>query len=160
LSTVTSEPAGYLLPLRLLAGFRTLIDALNVELAQRGHPDLRPMHGFVFQAIGARGTSAVELARRLGISKQAAGKIIENLERRGYVRRHPDRADARSKIVTLTERGVDALVQSEQIFNDLRRQWADRIGADRLSELESDLASLTPPETMPLDVPGWFGGAA
>jgi DNA-binding MarR family transcriptional regulator len=152
------EPAGYELPLRLLAGFRSLIDALNAELGRQGHPDLRPMHGFVFQAIGT-GTTAVELGRRLGISKHAAGKTIENLERRGYVERRSDPGDARSKLVHLTDRGIDALVRSERIFNDLRRQWAGVIGANRLAALEADLSAIAPLGPIPLDVPGWFGSA-
>src|SRR5215470_19170962 len=84
------ETPGFELPLRLLLAFRELIDELHAELARRGHGDLRPMHGFVFQAIGADGTTAVDLGRRLGISKQAAGKTIESLERLGYVRRVAD----------------------------------------------------------------------
>jgi DNA-binding MarR family transcriptional regulator len=156
---MASDPPGYELPLRLLAGFRMLIDALNAELSRQGHPDLRPMHGFVFQAIGGAGTTAVELGRRLGISKQAAGKTIENLERMGYVERRPDPGDARSKIVHLTDRGIDALVRSERIFDDLRQHWVDVIGVERMTALESDLATVAPLEAIPLDVPGWFSNS-
>ena len=153
------EPPGYELPLRLLLGFRTIIDALHAELANRGHADLRPMHGFVFQAIGIDGTTAVELGRRLGISKQAAGKTIESLERLGYVRRAADLADRRSKVVALTDRGLDALRQSAQIFDELRTRWAATIGPQRLRALEDDLRTLAPMDAFPLDVPGWFGGS-
>jgi DNA-binding MarR family transcriptional regulator len=38
------------------------------------------------QAIGLDGATASELGRRLGISKQAAGKTAERLEALGYVR--------------------------------------------------------------------------
>lgn len=153
------DPPGYELPLRLLLGFRTIIDALHTELAGRGHPDLRPMHGFVFQAIGVEGTTAVELGRRLGISKQAAGKTIDALERLGYVQRGADPADRRSKVVRLTARGIDALRQSAEIFDDLRSRWAAAIGPHRLRALEDDLRTLVPMDTFPLDVPGWFGGS-
>lgn len=153
------EPPGYELPLRLLLGFRTIIDALHAELANRGHAELRPMHGFVFQAIGLDGTTAVELGRRLGISKQAAGKTIESLERLGYVQRAADPADRRSKVVQLTDRGLDALRQSAQIFDELRTRWAATIGPQRLRSLEDDLRTLVPMDAFPLDVPGWFGGS-
>jgi DNA-binding MarR family transcriptional regulator len=148
---------GFELALRLLLGFRVLIDELHAELARQGHPDLRPMHGFVFQAIGPGGTSAAELGRRLGISKQAAGKTIDGLERLGYLERGPDPADARRKVVLLTGRAVDALQRSARIFDDLRARWASVIGAERLNELEDDLRQVTPPELFRLDVPGWFG---
>jgi DNA-binding MarR family transcriptional regulator len=160
LSIVSSDPPGFELPLRLLLGFRVLIDELHAELARQGHPELRPMHGFVFQAIGADGTSAAELGRRLGVSKQAAAKHIDALERLGYLERAADPADARSKKVRLTRRGVDSLARSARIFEELRERWANAIGRERLRALEADLRKVTPAELFPLDIPGWFGGSA
>jgi DNA-binding MarR family transcriptional regulator len=154
---VSSDPPGFELPLRLLMGFRSLIDDLHAELARQGHPDMRPMHGFVFQAIGPDGTTAAELGRRLGVSKQAAGKTIDAVERLGYVERTSDPRDARRKVVRLTDRGVDSLVRSARIFEDLRAGWARTLGEERLRELEADLRKVTP-NFFPLDVPGWFGG--
>src|ERR1700722_9896656 len=130
---------GFELPLRLLAGFRSLIDDLHAELGQLGHPDMRPLHGFVLQAIGRHGTTAAELGRRLGVSKQAAGKTIDTLQQLGYVIRVPDTVDQRQKIVVLTDYGVDALQRSAEIFEQLRSRWADVIGADRLRTFEDDL---------------------
>jgi DNA-binding MarR family transcriptional regulator len=148
---------GFLLPLRLFVGFRQLIDGVHAELAREGHPELRPLHGFVFQAIGRDGTTAVELGRRLGVSKQAAGKTIDNLERLGYVERATDPDDARRKLVRLTGRGVTVLIRSAQIFDELRAEWAARIGPERLRALEADLVTATGAEAFRLDVPGWFG---
>ena len=116
------------------------------------------MHGFVFQAIGPDGTTATELGRRLGVSKQAAGKTLDTLERLGYVERGPDPQDARRKLVRLTERGVDSLRRSAQIFEDLRARWAEILGPERLRAMETDLRKVTPPDVFLLDVPGWFGG--
>jgi DNA-binding MarR family transcriptional regulator len=121
---MSTEPPGFELPLRLLLGFRVLIDELHAELARQGHPGMRPMYGFVLQAIGPRGTTAVELGRRLGISKQAAGKTIDALEHLGYAQRGPDPGDARRKVVRLTGRGIDSLERSARIFEDLRARWA------------------------------------
>ncbi|MDF2710272.1 MAG: MarR family transcriptional regulator [Nonomuraea muscovyensis] len=153
---MSSDPPGFELPLRLLMGFRVLIDELHAELARQGHPDLRPMHGFVMQAVG-HGTTAVELGRTLGVSKQAAGKTIETLERTGYVERAVDPADTRRKLVRLTPRGIDALGRSARIFDTLRRRWADELGEDRLRALEADLRKVTPADLFRLDTPGWFG---
>src|SRR5215469_9999008 len=93
--------AGFELPLLLFAGFRAIIDELHAELARRGHPDLRPAHGFALQAIGIGGTTATEAGRRLGISKQAAGKTIDRLAELGYADRLDDAADRRRKLVRL-----------------------------------------------------------
>ncbi|MEU8358654.1 MarR family transcriptional regulator [Nonomuraea sp. NPDC048882] len=148
---------GFELPLRLLLAFRMLIDELHAELARQGHPDIRPMHGFVMQAIGPDGTTAVELGRTLGVSKQAAGKTIDTLERIGYVERTTDARDTRRKIVRLTPYGMDALNRSARIFDTLRARWADELGEDRLNALEADLRTMTPGNPWRLDTPGWFG---
>jgi DNA-binding MarR family transcriptional regulator len=159
LSIESSDPAprGYELPLRLFAGFRTLVDAVHARLAAEGHPDVRPLHGFVFQAIGPDGTTAAELGRRLGVSKQAAGKTVDALERLGYVERAADPRDARRKVVRLTARGVDCLARSARIFDELRARWAEELGEGRLRALERDLDRVVPPAGFRLDVPGWFG---
>ncbi|MET7999854.1 MarR family winged helix-turn-helix transcriptional regulator [Nonomuraea glycinis] len=154
---MSSESPGFELPLRLLLAFRVLIDELHAELGRQGHPDIRPMHGFVMQAIGPHGTTAVELGRTLGVTKQAAGKTIETLERIGYVQRAPDPDDTRRKVVRLTPYGLDALTRSARIFDDLRANWAAELGADRLQALESDLRKMTPATLWRLDTPGWFG---
>jgi hypothetical protein len=66
------ERPGYELPLLLAGGFRLLIDELHEHLAEQGHPELRPVHGFALQAVGRDGATVSEIGRRLGVSKQAA----------------------------------------------------------------------------------------
>jgi DNA-binding MarR family transcriptional regulator len=157
----TSKPAetayGFELPLLLFGGFRSIIDELHAELARRGHPDLRPAHGFALQAIGLHGATATEAGRRLGISKQAAGKTIDRLEELGYVHKDGDAQDRRRKLVRITPRGLEALAMSAMIFDDIRSRWASALGPARLSALEGDLRTMVPGETFRLDVPGWFG---
>jgi DNA-binding MarR family transcriptional regulator len=155
--SIVSNTYGFELPLLLFGGFRSIIDELHAELARRGHPDLRPAHGFALQAIGPRGATATEAGRRLGISKQAAGKTIDRLEALGYVRKAGDDQDRRRKLVRITPRGVEALAMSAMIFEDIRSRWASTLGPDRLSTLEADLRTMAPGETFRLDVPGWFG---
>src|ERR1700742_5281683 len=89
---------GYELPLLLLAGFRAVIDEAHRELAERGHPGLRPGHGFALQAVGTFGATATEVGRRLGVSKQAAGKTIDRLTELGYVIRGEAAADRRRQL--------------------------------------------------------------
>lgn len=133
---------GWELGVGLLAAARALFDELHRRLAEQGHADLRPAHGYAFQAMGASGATASELAARLRISKQAAGQMTAELERLGYVRRRTDSADARRRPLVLTARGVDALSRSEAILADLRREWASRAGASSLDEAAATLDRL------------------
>jgi DNA-binding MarR family transcriptional regulator len=107
----------------LLRAGRAVIDELHRRLAGRGHPDVRPAHGYAFQAIGAHGTTAGELGRRLGVTKQAAGQMVDELVRLGYVTRGADPSDGRRRLVTLTPHGVDCLVKSAEIFDELIGEW-------------------------------------
>ncbi|GAA2349791.1 MarR family winged helix-turn-helix transcriptional regulator [Streptomyces cuspidosporus] len=148
---------GYELPLLLFAGFRSLIDQLHAELARQGHPEVRPAYGFAMQAIGRDGATASELGRRLGVSKQAAGKTADRLEALGYAVRADDPADARRKVIRLTPRGMDSLARSAAIFEELRAQWAVALGPERLRDLEDDLSVMVPRGALRLDAAGWFG---
>jgi DNA-binding MarR family transcriptional regulator len=151
------QPPGFELPLLLFSAFRAIIDQLHAELARQGHPDVRPAYGFAMQAIGLRGATATEVGRRLGISKQAAGKTVDRLTELGYAERVDDPADGRRKIVRLTPRGVDSLARSAAIFDDIRRSLAGALGAERLAQFEADLRAIVPPGAFRLDVAGWFG---
>ncbi|MDY7089157.1 MAG: MarR family winged helix-turn-helix transcriptional regulator [Actinomycetota bacterium] len=151
------DTPGFELPLLLFAGFRTLIDELHAELTRRGHPEVRPVHGFAMQAIGPAGATASEVGRRLGVSKQAAGKTVDRLAALGYVERADDPYDARRKLVRLTPLGLDMLSQSAEIFDRLRAGWVERLGDDRVASLESSLRTVVPDPGFPVDVPGWFG---
>jgi DNA-binding MarR family transcriptional regulator len=158
LSIVSTDPPGHELALRLLLGFRVLVDAVHADLTSHGHPELRPVHGFVLQAVGPSGATAVELGRRLGVSKQAAAKHIDFLEDRGYLERTTDPRDARRKPVRVTGQGLDFLRRSAVAFDEVRAGWARTLGEQRLRALEADLRAVTPEAAFRLDLPGWFGG--
>ncbi len=112
----------------LLRAGRAAIDELHRRLAERGHPAVRPAHGYAFQAIGADGATATDLGRRLGVTKQAAGQMVDELVRLGYVERRPDPADARRRLVRLTDAGADCLRASSEIFDELFEEWGEQSG--------------------------------
>jgi DNA-binding MarR family transcriptional regulator len=155
--TETETTPGFVLPLLLFAGFRTIIDRLHAELAEQGHPDVRPAHGFALQAVGLDGATASDIGRRLGISKQAAGKTTDRLTALGYVERVDDAQDGRRKLIRLTARGLDVLTRSAVIFEQLHAEWATTIGDRRLADVETALRMVVPADGFRLDVPGWFG---
>jgi DNA-binding MarR family transcriptional regulator len=118
---------------------RTLTEGAHSSLAQLGHPGTRPAHAFAFQAIGADGTTAGELARALGVSKQAAAKMIDELERAGYVTRTHDPSDGRRKLIVLTPRAIEFLELSAAEFDAIADRWRNRLGEPRFEQLLDDL---------------------
>jgi DNA-binding MarR family transcriptional regulator len=132
------------------------VDAAQLELASRGHDDVRPVHDFAIRAIASGADNASELGRRMAVSKQAAAKTIAVLQERGYVSRDVDPADARRKRLQVTTRGFDMLREAEAIFDELRERWGKQIGADQLTELEARLTDLVGTAPVRLDTPGWL----
>jgi DNA-binding MarR family transcriptional regulator len=148
---------GFELPLLLAAAFRALIDELHEELAGRGHPGVRPVHGFALQAVGAGGATVSELGRRLGISKQAAAKTAASLKALGYVASEPDPVDGRARVLRLTAHGTDCLRTSAEIFERLRARWVTDLGEARVAALEDDLEAIAGHGSARLgDLPGWL----
>ncbi|MGW6705715.1 MarR family winged helix-turn-helix transcriptional regulator [Streptomyces sp. NPDC054956] len=128
---------GFLLGL----GFQLLLGEFTRRLEEAGHADgLRPLHGMTFQALGARGATATELAERLGVTKQAAGQIVDDLERRGYVRREPHPEGGRRKLVVLTGAAHEHLLAAGRILHELEAE----LGRDSvdLGTLRTELGRL------------------
>lgn len=133
------DRSGANLALLFLGAFRSLAQTATEQLALHGFEDFRPAHDFAMRAIAGGADNASELGRRLSVSKQAAAKTIALLEDRGYVGRDSDAQDARRKRLLLTPRGFEVLQTGEKIFNELRTQWAEQIGMERLEMMESVL---------------------
>jgi DNA-binding MarR family transcriptional regulator len=149
---------GFMLPLLLAGAFRELVDALHAELGKHGHGRARPIHGFALQAIGPDGATVSELGRRLGVTKQAAAKTATGLEELGYITRHPSTHDARATVLTITPRGAEMLNLSAMIFEQLRRDWARRLGPEKVTAIEDGLAEIATSTGGAKigDLPGWL----
>ncbi|MFJ6798952.1 MarR family winged helix-turn-helix transcriptional regulator [Streptomyces sp. NPDC091268] len=104
-------------------GFQLLLGEFTRRLEETGHDDgLRPLHGMAFQALKGPGATASELAERLGVTKQAAGQIVDDLEKRGYVRREPHPEGGRRKLVVLTRAATDHLAAAGRVLHGLEAE--------------------------------------
>ena len=128
---------------RLFAiAYRSLIDGLHERLAARGWRDVRPNYGFVLLAARGSGIQASEIAALMGISKQAASKLVESMELAGYLRRDPHADDLRAKVVTLTPLGDELLSAVEEIYTELEDEWVAILDRDRVDALRSTLTTV------------------
>jgi DNA-binding MarR family transcriptional regulator len=123
-------------------GLRSLIDALHERLAQRGFDDVKPVFAFVLLASREHPLTVNDVAQLLGITKQAASKLAEAMERDDYLVRKPHPQDARAKLLHLAPRGRRVLQAAEDIYRELEAEWAKVIGRRRLEALRSDLSEV------------------
>ncbi|WP_328723696.1 MarR family transcriptional regulator [Streptomyces sp. NBC_00247] len=138
--------------------FQLVLAEFVRRLEAAGHTDLRPVHGMVFQVLRASGATSSELADRLGVTKQAAGQIVDDLEKRGYVERHPHPAGGRRRLVVLTAKAREHLAAAGHVLHDLEAQLSDRLHASGLRVPRAELAALVrtlAPDALPPLRPLW-----
>jgi DNA-binding MarR family transcriptional regulator len=119
-----------------------LLEEMYRRVAAAGYPGLRPSHGCVFRYLDVDGSRLSDLAEKSGMTKQAFGEHLANVEALGYIVRVPDPADGRAKLVMPTPRGRELLILGRQVFTDLEREWAEAIGSERVSALRDTLEEI------------------
>ncbi|MER6676422.1 MarR family winged helix-turn-helix transcriptional regulator [Streptomyces sp. NPDC000983] len=128
----------------LLAAAGELTQRINDGVVARGFEGMRPAHGFAFARLAPHGATATELAAHLGVTKQAASQLVDELVRKGYVERRPHPEDARARLVVLTERGWACTRAAEAAMADAVRAWEGVLGAGELRALRDRLARIAP----------------
>ena len=121
-------------------------DELNRELAEAGYQEIRDSHGCVFGNIAPDGSRLTELAERSGLTKQAVGEAVTDLEQLGYVERSPDPSDGRAKIIRLTPRGAETQAAGFEIMAGIEVGWAERYGAGRVAAMRELLEEIVAEE--------------
>jgi DNA-binding MarR family transcriptional regulator len=119
-----------------------LLGDLSARMVEAGYADVRGAHGCVFGNIEADGMRLTELAERAGMTKQAVGEAVSDLERLGYAERVADPSDGRAKIIRLTEKGSAAQRAGFAIIADLEAVWTERFGAERVEQMRSLLIDI------------------
>jgi DNA-binding MarR family transcriptional regulator len=122
--------------------FRIGSERLHERLAERGHPDVRPPHGNVFQFLDDAGTRVSVLAQRAQITKQSMAELVAHLERHGYVERVPDPTDRRAKLVRATRRGREVYAIAREFVADIEAEWTARLGEAKMRRLRELLREL------------------
>ncbi|NQV81494.1 MAG: winged helix-turn-helix transcriptional regulator [Alphaproteobacteria bacterium] len=102
----------------MMAGYRAL-----------GYDDLSESHTTLLPHLDVDGTRITEIAARAGLTKQAIGQMVSDLEDRGYVLRAADPSDARAKIVRYTAKGRRFMRDGWAIKRDLHERCRDIVGA-------------------------------
>ena len=126
----------------LAMGFRAMTDRFHELLAADGREPLRPAHGFAFRLLQqSGGTSITELAARLGVTKQATSKLVEELVAWGYVQRTSDPASGRTKRVTLTAKGRRYLERADELWQIVEGEWRALVGERALADAKRAVAA-------------------
>jgi DNA-binding MarR family transcriptional regulator len=128
--------------LLLAQAFNMYVEHLHRELAARGFSDLRPTFGLALRALHARPRTLTELAGELGVTKQAAAKVVGELERRSLIEREPSPADGRSTLLRLSLPGKSLVTAAIRIGNAVERDLARSLGDAAAAHIRAGLERL------------------
>ncbi len=129
-------------PALLRAARTTYGSAMRAALAEVDCGDVPRNGSFVLGAIARNGSPLADIIKTLGISKQAAGQLVDTLVVRGYLDRSPDPEDRRRMTVALTERGALAAATGRAAVERVDAQLEARVGPDAVAQTRAALAAL------------------
>ena len=112
------------------------------KLHKRGHDGLSIVHTALLAHLDMHGTQVTTLADRAGITKQAMGRLVDELESKGYVESAPDPTDGRAKRVTFTERGWQFLTDAYEVKLEIEVAYSSILGEDGMVQLRAALEKL------------------
>jgi DNA-binding MarR family transcriptional regulator len=105
----------------------------------RGHGDLTGAHLAFFAFLECGLTHASDVARRMGISRQAVYKVTRDLQRLGVLTLEEDPRDRRQKVIRMTARGEQVALDARASLVEIELRLEERLGADALAALREAL---------------------
>ncbi len=126
----------------LLRTYRAFSSRALEKLRLRGYTGLALAHTMLLTNVDVEGTRLTVLAGRVGVSRQAIGNLVRNLEQQGYVARAVDPLDRRAFIVTLTETGWRLLEAVVDVKMEIETEYSAVLGAEQMRMLRTGLIGL------------------
>jgi DNA-binding MarR family transcriptional regulator len=129
-------------PALLRAARRAYGSAVREALADAGCDDVPRNGSYVLAAIARSGVPLSGIIQGLGVSKQAAGQLVDTLVTRGYLDRAPDPEDRRRLTITLTARGHAAAEVIRSAVGQVDADLVRRVGPEHVAHARAVLAAL------------------
>lgn len=137
----------------LFQRFCWLDEGLQARLHDHGWPDVSRPQSMVMTNIVSGIVRPSDIARNLGVSRQAIHSTINQMVALGIVKLDTDPADRRHMVLSLTDLGARMRQDAQQAMDALTTQIADVLGQDRfdslLAALEADWGDNIDPESAP-----------
>jgi DNA-binding MarR family transcriptional regulator len=111
-----------------LRAFYWLDESLQNLLEQDGWSRASHTQTMIILAVGEGINRPAELARHLGISRQAIHQVVNELIRKELVTLEEDPDDKRSKIVSFSPKAVKIRQSAIRAVNAIEREVANRLG--------------------------------
>jgi DNA-binding MarR family transcriptional regulator len=121
----------------LLMARRDFVARLNQRLAESGEQVFQSMQ--IASYLDSEGTRSIEIARRMGVTKQAVGAMVRELEAASLVVQTPDPDDGRATLVSFTDEGLRYMRHMHVLVRKIEREYAALIGAETFEAIREGL---------------------
>lgn len=126
---------------RLLNATYWFDDAFQINSEAVGLERTSRMESFVLVHIAAGEQRAIEIAKNLGVSRQAISHIMKDFEKKGWITVRDDPTDRRAHIVSFSESFAKKGDMCAQIVRGIVRELELRIGKPTVDMLRATLAA-------------------
>lgn len=125
----------------LLARNDWLSQAILSGVKQSDAADLSATQTRLLAVMAGQPTSISELARRMGVTRQAVHKTVMELERRGVLKVQDDPARGNAKLVIYTDKGRELNRQGARIIDSIESRLTAQLGSAKVQHLKKLLAA-------------------
>lgn len=123
--------------------YRVYSVELIKELQSRGFNDLRPSFLEILMYLSETDGPSIKLiGKACGLKKQTMTSHLNELEKRGYIKRENSELDKREQLVFLTDYGEKFKLNLLQVTNNLEKRYTSTIGEVELDRAEMMLDKL------------------
>ena len=126
----------------LLLARQDFLSRIGEGMDRTGSDPSLQARGRLLPYVDVEGTRSIDLARRMGVSKQAVARMVKDLEDDGLLCRDADEADGRASLVRFTEEGLDYLTRMHQVIEQIERSYEDLVGKRQLDVVRKVLATI------------------
>ncbi len=123
----------------LLHAFYWMDESLQNHLRAGGWPHVSRTQSMIMVNIADGITRPVDLARNLGISRQAAQQVLADMEKQGLIKLVPDSHDARAKVVRFSSRGKGIVNAALRAVAAIDQELERRLGKQLFAHLKQAL---------------------
>lgn len=129
---------GYMM-MDLMRAFYWFDEGLQRALTLRGWQSISRSQSILFANIALGIRRPAELARNLGISRQAVSKMLQDMAEQGLIIAEPDPDDRRAQLVSFSDKSARLRTDALDILSELEQRLGGQIGAKSLKALAEAL---------------------
>lgn len=129
----TTDPTYLIVP--LLEAFYWYDESLRNYLQQHGWPEVTRPQSIIMVNIIQGVNRPSDIARRIGVSRQAVHEVVNQMVEAKYVNLRTDPEDGRAKIIVITKLGMRRRKDAQAAMRAITAQLARRIGKHNVASL-------------------------